>query len=102
MWSILAEPDAKPINTREPQRAKLRKPYILLHIIINMDFNIVIEKDEDGWFVSEVVELPGCHTQAKSMDELIERTREAIELYLEEMPVFEVKNSFVGTQKIEI
>jgi len=67
-----------------------------------MDFNIVIEKDEDGWFVSEVVELPGCHTQAKSMDELIERTREAIELYLEEMPVFEVKNSFVGTQKIEI
>lgn len=41
-------------------------------------YTILIEKDEDGWFVSEVVELPGCHTQAKTMDQLIERTKEAI------------------------
>ncbi len=49
-------------------------------------FNVVIEKDEDGYFVSEVVELPGCHTQAKSMDELIARTKEAISLYLKVIP----------------
>lgn len=42
---------------------------------------LVIERDEKGWLVSEVVELPGCHTQAKSMDELIKRTREAIQAY---------------------
>lgn len=65
-------------------------------------FNIIIEKDEEGWLVSEVVELQGCHTQAKTMDELIARTKEAIELHLKEMPVFEIKSSFVGTQKIEI
>ena len=45
-------------------------------------YNILIEKDEDGWLVSEVVELPGCHTQAKTMDQLIERTKEAIKAYL--------------------
>ena len=46
------------------------------------DFNIVIEEGEDGYFISEVVELPGCHTQAKTMNELIDRTREAIVLCL--------------------
>ena len=43
-------------------------------------FNMLIEKDEDGLFVSEVVELPGCHTQAKTLDELLKRTKEAISL----------------------
>jgi predicted RNase H-like HicB family nuclease len=38
---------------------------------------------EDGYFVGNVVELPGCHTQARSMDELMERLKEVIELYLE-------------------
>jgi len=47
------------------------------------EFNIIIEKGEDGYLISEVVELPGCHTQAKNMNELLERTKEAISLYLE-------------------
>ena len=46
-------------------------------------YNIIIEKDEEGWLISEVVELPGCHTQAKTMDSLIARTKEAIQAYLE-------------------
>ena len=66
-----------------------------------MDFNIIVEKGEDGYFISEVVELPGCHTQAKSMDELIERTKEAISLCLKEEEV-EVKSNFIGIQKIEV
>lgn len=44
---------------------------------------MVIEKDEDGYYVASLPELPGCHTQAKTLDELIERVREAVELYLE-------------------
>ena len=65
------------------------------------DFNIIIEKGEDGYLISEVVELPGCHTQAKSMDELIERTKEAISLYLEvEGKIF--KCNFLGIQKLEV
>ena len=64
-------------------------------------FNLIIEKGEDGYLISEVVELPGCHTQAKSMDELIERTKEAISLYLEEQGS-EIKDNFLGIQKIEV
>jgi len=45
-------------------------------------FNVVVEQGEDGYLISEVVELPGCHTQAKTYDELMERTKEAISLYL--------------------
>lgn len=45
-------------------------------------FNVVIEKGEDGYLISDVVELPGCHTQAKTMDELLKRTKDAISLYL--------------------
>jgi predicted RNase H-like HicB family nuclease len=47
------------------------------------EFNIIIEQDEDGFLVASVPELPGCRTQAKSFDELMVRTREAIELCLE-------------------
>ncbi len=47
------------------------------------DFNIIIEKGQDGYLISEVVELPECHTQAKNMNELLERTKEAISLYLD-------------------
>jgi len=46
-------------------------------------FTVIIEKGEDGYLISEVLELPGCHTQGRTMDELMERTREAIQLYLE-------------------
>jgi len=44
-------------------------------------FNVIIEKDEDGYFVGWVPELPGCHTQAKSLDVLQKRLKEAIRLY---------------------
>ena len=44
---------------------------------------IVIEKDEDGYFVGHAPALPGCHTQARSIDELMERMWEAINLWLE-------------------
>jgi len=45
-------------------------------------FSVIIEKDEDGYFVANVPELPGCHTQARSLDQLSKRIKEAIELYL--------------------
>ncbi|MEN7982236.1 MAG: type II toxin-antitoxin system HicB family antitoxin [Nanoarchaeota archaeon] len=67
-----------------------------------MNFNILIEKGEDGYLISEVVELPGCHTQAKDMNELIRRTKEAIELYLEEQKDVVIQDNFIGVQKIEV
>ena len=46
-------------------------------------FKVVIKRDEDGYYVASVPELPGCHTQAKSPDKLMSRLEEAIGLYLE-------------------
>jgi predicted RNase H-like HicB family nuclease len=46
-------------------------------------FTVAIEKGEDGYFVASVVELPGCHTQAKTLRELDRRVKEAIEVNLE-------------------
>lgn len=66
-------------------------------------FTMVIEKDEEGWFVSEVVELPGCHTQGKTMDQLIERTKEAIEAYLgTNKQQSKIEENFIGIQQIEV
>ena len=50
---------------------------------MNGVYTIVIEKDEDGYFVGHAPALPGCHTQAGSIDELMERMTEAITLWLE-------------------
>ncbi|MBA7502434.1 hypothetical protein ES706_01020 [subsurface metagenome] len=66
-------------------------------------FNIVIERDEDGYYVASVPELPGCHTQAKSLDELTARMDEAIKLYLEvEKEAIDVSTEFVGVQVVEV
>jgi len=64
-------------------------------------YTIIIEKDEEGWLVSEVVELPGSHTQAKSMDQLLERTKEAIQAYLETEEKPQISEEFIGVQQIE-
>jgi predicted RNase H-like HicB family nuclease len=47
------------------------------------EFNVIIERDEDGYYVGAVPELKGCHTQAKTLDVLMKRIQEAIELCLE-------------------
>ena len=47
------------------------------------EFNVIIERDSEGYYVASVPELRGCHTQAKSLDKLVERIKEAIALCLE-------------------
>ncbi|MBU7030803.1 MAG: type II toxin-antitoxin system HicB family antitoxin [Theionarchaea archaeon] len=64
------------------------------------EFTVIIEEGEDGYYISEVVELPGCHTQAKTLDKLMARTKEAIELYLEVEKDISFNGRFLGIQKI--
>ena len=65
------------------------------------EFNVIIERDAEGYYVASVPELQGCHTQAKSLDELMERIREAIELCLE-VEKDSPSNQFVGVQRIAV
>ncbi len=63
-------------------------------------YTVIVEQGEDGYLVSDVVELPGCHTQAKTYDELLKRTKEAISLYLDVKKPS--KSKFLSLQQIEV
>jgi predicted RNase H-like HicB family nuclease len=65
-------------------------------------FTVVIEKDEEGFYVATVPGLRGCHTQAKNLDTLMKRTREAIELCLEDDHADVGPLELVGIQQISV
>jgi len=66
------------------------------------EFNAVVEKDAEGYYVASVLELPGCHTQAKTMDTMMKRLREAIEVYLEVQKDEPQPSDFVGVYRINL
>jgi predicted RNase H-like HicB family nuclease len=67
-----------------------------------LKYSAVIERDEDGVYVASILELPGCHSQARNLDELTSRIKEAAELYLEVAEGETEKREFVGIQIIEV
>lgn len=66
------------------------------------EFNVIVERDEEGYYVASVPALPGCHTQARSLDKLIERIREAIELCLEVENDIPATTEFIGVQRVTV
>ncbi|MCW4001479.1 MAG: type II toxin-antitoxin system HicB family antitoxin [Candidatus Bathyarchaeota archaeon] len=68
-----------------------------------MKFGVVVEKDEYGYYVASVPELPGCHTQAKTLDEVMKRIKEAIEACLmAEGAQRRSRTELVGVQFVEV
>ena len=68
---------------------------------MKQEFQVIIEKDSDGWLIADVPALKGCHTQARTFDLLLERIKEAIELCLEvekDIP----KNHFLGIHNVMV
>ena len=66
-------------------------------------FDVVVERDQDLLYVASVPALRGCHTQATSLDDLMERIRESIELCLEvEGTAEEPDLEFVGVQRVTV
>jgi predicted RNase H-like HicB family nuclease len=65
-------------------------------------FDVVVEKDSEGFYVASVPALAGCHTQARSLDELMGRIREAIELCLEVQDGMVEQLDFVGVQRVTV
>jgi predicted RNase H-like HicB family nuclease len=65
-------------------------------------FTVVIERDEDGYYVGTVPTLRGCHTQAKTLDTLMKRVREAAQLCLESEEEARGSLELVGVQQISL
>ena len=63
-------------------------------------YDVVVQRDEDGYYVGSVPELPGCHTQAKTLEQLLERIREAIELCLEVADP--ERAQFIGIRRVTV
>lgn len=66
------------------------------------EFHVIIERDAEGYYVGSVPALRGCHSQARSLDELMTRIREAIELCLEVQGDKFEPLDFVGVQKVTV
>ena len=65
-------------------------------------FDIVIERDAEGFYVASVPQLRGCHTQGRSLDAVMERIRESIELCLEVEGETGEALEFVGIQRVTV
>ncbi|MGE3108785.1 MAG: type II toxin-antitoxin system HicB family antitoxin [Phycisphaerales bacterium] len=65
------------------------------------EFSVIIEQDAEGWYVASVPELRGCHTQAKSLDVLMKRVREAIDVCID-ADRSGTRNRFIGVQRIAV
>lgn len=64
---------------------------------------MIVEKDQDGVYIASVPELPGCHTQAKTLDKLTQRVKEAISAYLEAEGVKPKESvELIGFQLVEV
>ena len=68
---------------------------------MNQDFYVVIERDEDGFYVGEALGLEGCYSQGRTIDELLTNIREAILLCLEEEGS-KTLPEFVGVQRVTV
>ena len=66
------------------------------------EFSVIIERDAEGYYVASVPSLRGCHTQAKSLDELMVRVKEVVELCLKDVDDSPEPLDFVGVQKITV
>lgn len=66
------------------------------------EFDVVIERDAAGFYVASVPALHGCHTQARSLDELMDRIREAIEVCLDVADEDDLHLDFVGLQRVAV
>ena len=65
-------------------------------------FTVLIEQDEEGYLVATVPALRGCHTQAKSLDTLMKRVREVIELCLQDTNNHVGPLELIGIQQISV
>jgi predicted RNase H-like HicB family nuclease len=95
----MRKPNSRPLS----ERASVFKEALDLKKRVTVkEFNVLIERDAEGYYVASVPVLPGCHTQARSLDKLMERIREAIELYLAVENTEMEPLEFIGVQRVMV
>jgi len=73
-----------------------------MHMKAKRKYTVVIERDEEGYYVATVPALRGCHTQARTLDTLMKRVREVIELCVENGDTLDQPLELVGIQQISV
>jgi predicted RNase H-like HicB family nuclease len=96
------EQPTKPSASQFPPRRWCRGKIAPEEHPMAREFSVIIERDTEGYYVASVPALRGCHTQATSLDELMTRVREAVELCLEVQGESVEPLDFVGVQKITV
>jgi len=66
------------------------------------NFTVLIEQDEDGWYVATVPDIRGCYTQGKTVAQVLDRVKEAIEVCLEADKENVEPMKFVGVQQVQV
>lgn len=67
-----------------------------------LDFNVLIEQDEEGVYIARVPEIEGCYTQGKTLEEVLKRIKEAAEVCLEGDREEVIPLKFIGIQKVRV
>ena len=67
-----------------------------------LNFTVLIEQDEDGIYVAKVPDISGCYTQGKTVEQVMERIKEAIQVCLEGDIEDIIPMKFVGVQQLEV
>lgn len=69
----------------------------------SLNYTVLIEQDEDGIYIAKVPDIPGCYTQGKTVEQAMERIREAIQVCLEAEELEDVMPlKFIGIQQVEV
>jgi len=105
--------DSAPIAKKRQEKYKVNKMTSIANMekysvqgkrnkLCKKEFYVVIEKDEDGFFVGEVPALKGCYAQGRNVDELMRNMRDVIGMCLEDEADPVIQNEFIGVQKVSI
>ena len=64
-------------------------------------FPIIVEQDEDGYYILSCPLFKGCHSYGETIAEALENIKEVIEICIEETKI-ENLNKFVGYRELEV
>jgi predicted RNase H-like HicB family nuclease len=69
----------------------------------SLNYTVLIEQDEDGIYIAKVPDISGCYTQGKTVEQAMERIKEAIQVCLEAEELEDIMPlKFIGIQQVEV